>query len=149
MTDEAAVTRLYEELIAGWNGRSSEAFAAGFAPDGTVIGFDGSELEGGDAIAAEMQRIFADHETAPYVTKVKSVRLLSSEAAVLRAVAGMIPPGQSDLEPARNAHQTLVAAKQGGEWRIVLFQNTPAQFHGRPDLAERLTQELREAAKLS
>ena len=149
MTDEAAVTRLYEELIAGWNDRDGAAFAAGFAPDGAVIGFDGSELEGRDAIAAEMQRIFADHETAPYVTKVKSVRLLSSEAAVLRAVAGMIPPGQSDLEPARNAHQTLVAAKQGGEWRIVLFQNTPAQFHGRPDLAERLTQELREAAKLS
>jgi uncharacterized protein (TIGR02246 family) len=145
MSDDA-VRRLYEELIAGWNERRGEAFAAGFAPDGAVVGFDGSELEGRDAIAAEMERIFADHETAPYVTKVRSIRLLSQEAAVLRAVVGMIPPGQSDLEPARNAHQTLVAAKQDGEWRIVLFQNTPAQFHGRPDLAERLTQELREAA---
>ena len=145
MSDDA-VRRLYEELIAGWNERRGEAFATGFAPDGAVVGFDGSELEGRDAIAAEMERIFADHATAPYVTRVRSIRLLSQEAAVLRAVVGMIPPGQSDLEPARNAHQTLVAAKQDGEWRIVLFQNTPAQFHGRPDLAERLTQELREAA---
>jgi hypothetical protein len=40
----------------------------------------------------------------------------------------------------------LVALKQDGEWRIVLFRNTPAQFHGRPDLVERMTQELREAA---
>jgi uncharacterized protein (TIGR02246 family) len=96
-----------------------------------------------------MERIFADHETAPYVAKVRSVRLLGSDAAVLRAVVGMIPPGGSDIEPARNAHQTLVAQKQDGEWRIVLFQNTPAQFHGRPDLAERLTQELREVSQAS
>jgi uncharacterized protein (TIGR02246 family) len=147
MTDEAAVERLYEQLIAGWNDRRGDAFAAGFAPDGVIVGFDGSEQRGRDAIAAEMRRIFADHETAPYVTKVKSVRLVGSDAAVLRAVVGMVPPGASDLEPARNAHQTLVAARLDGEWRIVLFQNTPAQFHGRPDLAERLTQELRDAAR--
>jgi uncharacterized protein (TIGR02246 family) len=146
---EEAVRRLYAELIAGWNDRRGDAFAAGFAPDGGVVGFDGSEMQGHDAIAAEMERIFADHETAPYVTKVRSVRLLGPDAAVLRAVVGMIPPGGSDLEPARNAHQTLVAAKQDGEWRIVLFQNTPAQFHGRPDLAERLTQELREVSQAS
>jgi uncharacterized protein (TIGR02246 family) len=73
------------------------------------------------------------------------LRLLSAEVALLRAVVGMIPPGRSELEPARNAHQTVVAAKRDGQWRIVLFQNTPAQFHGRPDLVERLTQELRQA----
>jgi uncharacterized protein (TIGR02246 family) len=146
---EDAVRRLYEELIAGWNDRSGEAFAAGFGPDGAVVGFDGSEQQGRDAIAAEMERIFADHETAPYVAKVKGVRLLGPEVALLRAVVGMIPPGQSDIEPTRNAHQTVVAQKQDGEWRIVLFQNTPAQFHGRPDLAERLTQELREVSRAS
>jgi hypothetical protein len=27
---------------------------------------------------------------------------------------------------------------------VILFQNTPAQFHGRPDLAEQLTAELRQ-----
>ena len=146
---EEAVRRLYDELIAGWNDRRGDAFAAGFAPEGAVVGFDGSEQQGREAIAAELERIFADHETTPYVTKVKSVRLLGPEAAVLRAVVGMIPPGGSDIEPARNAHQTLVAAKQDGEWRIVLFQNTPAQFHGRPDLAERLTRELRQVSRAS
>ena len=146
---EEAVRRLYAELIAGWNDRRGDAFAAGFAPDGAVVGFDGSEEHGRHAIAAEMKRIFADHETAPYVTKVRSVRLLGPDVAMLRAVVGMIPPGTSDIEPARNAHQTLVAQQQDGEWRIVLFQNTPAQFHGRPDLAERLTHELREVSRAS
>ncbi len=53
-------------------------------------------------------------------------------------------PGQSDLNPAVNAIQTLVVVKHAGQWQIALLQNTPAQFHGRPDLAEALTEELRQ-----
>jgi uncharacterized protein (TIGR02246 family) len=68
----------------------------------------------------------------------------SPDVAVLRAVAGMVPPGQSDIEPAVNAVQTLVAAKHDGQWRIALFQNTPAQFHGKPELVQQLTEELRQ-----
>jgi hypothetical protein len=30
---------------------------------------------------------------------------------------------------------------------VVLYQNTPAQLHGRPDLVERLTEELRGEAR--
>jgi uncharacterized protein (TIGR02246 family) len=71
------------------------------------------------------------------------VRFLTPETAILRAVAGMVPAGQTDLNPAVNAVQSLVAAKSMGRWRIALFQNTPAQFHGRPELAQKLTEELR------
>ena len=78
------------------------------------------------------------------MSKVKSVRLLSPEVAILRAIVGMVPPGQSDLNPAVNAHQTLVAAKRDGTWRIAFFQNTPAQFHGRPELVQQMTEELRQ-----
>jgi uncharacterized protein (TIGR02246 family) len=79
-----------------------------------------------------------------YLSKVRSVRLLSPEVAILRAVAGMVPPAQSDLDPKLNAIQTLIAAKHDGQWCIVLFQNTPAQFHGRPDLVQQMTEELRQ-----
>ena len=54
----------------------------------------------------------------------------------------MIPPGKSDLNPATNAIQSLIAQKQGDGWRIALFQNTPAQFHGRLEAVEALTEEL-------
>jgi hypothetical protein len=56
----------------------------------------------------------------------------------------MAPPGQADLDPGLNAVQTVVAARRDGEWRVALFQNTPAQFHGRPDLSDALTTELRQ-----
>ena len=53
----------------------------------------------------------------------------------------MVPPGQRTLNTAVNAVQTLVAEEHAGSWRIVLFQNTPALYHGRPQLAERHTSE--------
>jgi uncharacterized protein (TIGR02246 family) len=128
----------------GWNQRSADAFAAPFAEDGELIGFDGSQNIGREEIASTLQRIFADHPTVPYVSKVRSVRLLRPDVAVLRAIAGMVPPGRSDIEPALNAHHTVVTARSGGAWHIVLFQNTPAQFHGRPELVQQLTEELRQ-----
>ena len=142
--DEMEVRTLYRHLLDGWNQHNADAFAAPFAPDGEVIGFDGSLMTGRAEIASTLGQIFADHVTAPYVSKVRSVRLLSSDVAILRAIVGMVPQGQVDLNPAVNAHQTLVAAKRDGTWRIELFQTTPAQFHGRPDLVQQMTEELRQ-----
>ena len=142
--DEVEARALYRRLLDAWNARSADAFASLFAEDGVTVGFDGSQLIGRTEIAVELGRIFADHPTAAYVAQVRTVHLLAPDVAILRAVAGMVPAGQSDLNPAVNAIQTLVAARGDGEWRIALFQNTPAQFHGRPELAEQLTEELRE-----
>jgi uncharacterized protein (TIGR02246 family) len=143
--DEGMVRALYQQLLASWNARRAADFAAPFATDGAVIGFDGSQMAGQAEISATLQQIFADHQTGAYVGKIRSVRFLAPEVAALSAVSGVIPAGQTDLNPALNAHQTLIAIKQDGVWRIALYQNTPAQFHGRPDLAQRLTDELREA----
>jgi uncharacterized protein (TIGR02246 family) len=62
---------------------------------------------------------------------------------MLRAIAGLVPAGRSDVNPELNAIQTLLAKREEGTWRIVQFQNTPAQLHGRPQAAEALTTELR------
>jgi len=142
--DEIEVRELYRQMLVGWNKRSADAFAVPFAEDGESIGFDGSQLVGRTEIVSTLRQIFADHPTAPYVNKVKSVTLLSPEVALLRAIAGMVPPGQSDINPAVNTLQTLIAVKRDSQWRIVLFQNTPAQFHGRPELVQQMTEELRQ-----
>jgi hypothetical protein len=55
----------------------------------------------------------------------------------------MIPPGKRALMPERNAIHSLVASRQSdGDWKIEMFQNTPARFDGRPDEVDRLTREL-------
>jgi uncharacterized protein (TIGR02246 family) len=137
------IRRLYQSIIDRWNARDAAGFGALFTEEGQCVGFDGSELDGRREIDASLTAIFTHHPTAPYVTKVRWVRPLGPDAALLRAVAGMIPPGQADLNPALNAIQTLVAVKRDMVWAAVLFQNTPAAFHGRPDVSAALTNELR------
>ena len=141
---DAPIAALYAQLLDSWNRRDARAFAALFDEEGQSIGFDGSPMSGRDEIAATLGQIFADHVTARYVARVCGIRLLAPNVALLRAVVGMVPPGQSDINPSVNAMQTIVAVNRAGEWRIALLQNTPAQFHGRPEMAEALTQELRE-----
>jgi hypothetical protein len=58
----------------------------------------------------------------------------------------MVPPGQTQVNPAVNAVQSLVVQQEGSRWRIHLFQNTPAAFHGRPEAAAALTSELQRQA---
>jgi uncharacterized protein (TIGR02246 family) len=81
--------------------------------------------------------------------KVQSVRALGPQAVILRAIAGLVPPGQRAINAQTNSHQTVVAEAQDGQWRIVLFQNTAAQFHGRPELVEDMTRELQAVADAS
>ncbi len=70
------------------------------------------------------------------------MRPLASGVALLRAVAGMVPPGGSEIVPDKNAVQAFVALETASGWRIAHFQNTPATFDGRPEEAEALTAEL-------
>jgi uncharacterized protein (TIGR02246 family) len=134
---------LYRALLAAWNADDAQAFAAGFAPDGIVIGFDGSELLGRDAIAAELGRIFADHATGSYVGVVRSVRALAGDVALLHAVAGVVPAGEQDITPSLNSVQSLVATRRDGRWEIDLYHNTPAAWHGREEDVAALSEELR------
>ncbi|HEX6498762.1 MAG TPA: SgcJ/EcaC family oxidoreductase [Micromonosporaceae bacterium] len=140
---EAAVRDLYLRLLRAWNERDAGRYAALFADDAVVVGFDGSQMTGTE-IGDHIGVIFRDHPTASYVAKVRRVRRYGEAAALLTAIVGMVPPGKRDVNPAVNAVQTLLAEHGPDGWRIVLFQNTPAQYHGRPELAERHTDEMRQ-----
>jgi uncharacterized protein (TIGR02246 family) len=135
-------TALYRRLIDGWNDHDADAMGAALLENSLVIGFDGSQMIGREQVVSELRSVFADHEVARYVTKVRSVTPLGADVVLLHAVAGMVPPGASEIMPERNCIQTVVAHRAAGEWLVALFQTTPAQFHGRPELSEALTAEL-------
>ncbi|CDQ40731.1 MULTISPECIES: SgcJ/EcaC family oxidoreductase [Virgibacillus] len=141
------VQEVYQELIKAWNNRDASRMAESFAEQGVQIGFDGSKVIGKTEIIAHVKPIFENHPTAPFVTKIKNIRPIGNHAAILHAIAGMIPPGEEDIEPNLNAHQTMVVSKVNSDWHIELFQNTPAQFHGRPELVEQMTEELNKVKK--
>ena len=137
-----AATALYRRLIDGWNAHDADEMGAALLGDSLVIGFDGSQMVGREDLVTGVSDVFADHEVARYVTKVRSVTPLGADAVLLHAVAGMVPPGASEIMPERNCIQTVVACRAGGDWLVALFQTTPAQFDGRPELSQALTAEL-------
>lgn len=140
---KSEVENVYNQLIQAWNERNATNMANLFSTTGVQIGFDGSKLIGKEEIYTHLNAIFQDHPTPPFIAKIKSVKLLKTDVAMLQAIAGMIPPGKLEIDPNLNAHQTLVV-KKDMKWEVELFQNTPAQFHGRPERKEQMTEELRQ-----
>ena len=147
MSAERDTHELYRQLLEAWDKRNARDFALLFAPDGNIVGFDGTQVFGQADIGAHLSEIFSHHQTARYVPIVREVRSLTEGAAILSAVAGMVPPDKADIDPDVNAVQTMVAVRTSGAWKIALFQNTPAAFHDRPDAAKKLTEELRAALR--
>ena len=142
--DEGAIRSLYQQLMDGWNAASGDAFAAPFEEDGDLVGFDGTHIKGRQEIASFHQHLFDMFlKGSRLVGKVRSVRFLISNVAVMHAVGGTVMAGQSDLDPERNSIQTLVAVKRNGKWRLAAFQNTRATYMGRPEESQKLTEELR------
>jgi uncharacterized protein (TIGR02246 family) len=141
--DEAAVRALYARILAGWNADDAEAFAAPLAQGGEVVGFDGSEMRGRAEVARQVGAIMADHDTGRYVGIVRSVRALSDDVVLLRAVAGVVPAGADDVEAKLNSVQSLVATRRDGRWEVDLYHNTPAAWHGQDERSAALTAELR------
>jgi uncharacterized protein (TIGR02246 family) len=144
IANEQEVRDLYTLLIDAWNARKAGDFAQLLEVDGNVIGFDGSQMNSRADVESTLQQIFKEHQTAPYVYIIEEVRLLTPITGMVRAIAGMVPPGQTELDSALNAIHTVIAVRHNTGWRIALFQNTPAQFHGRPELVQAMTADLRQ-----
>ena len=140
--NKGEIEKLHSELLTAWNNQDAGSMASLFSKESNMIGFDGSQINGQANIGPELSKIFTDHKTASYVWKVEEVRFLNSQIALLRAIVGMVPPGKKEIMPERNAIQSLIAIKENDIWKISLFQNTPAQFHGRPELVEQMTTQL-------
>ncbi|HXL87053.1 MAG TPA: SgcJ/EcaC family oxidoreductase [Gemmatimonadaceae bacterium] len=138
---------LYRQLLEAWDKRNARDFALLFAPDGNIVGFDGTQIFGQAQVGAHLTEILSHHQTARYVSIVREIRSLTDGVTILSAVAGMVPPDKDDIDPNVNAVQSVVAVRTSKGWKIALFQNTPAALHGRPDDAKKLTKELRAALR--
>jgi uncharacterized protein (TIGR02246 family) len=125
---------VYRRLLEAWNRRDAAGFAAFFTPAGLAIGFDGSQMDGRPEIEQQLAAVFAHHQTAAYVARVRGVRVIS-------------PGGATAINPAVNALQSVLVVGDGEAAQIALLQTTPAAFHGRPHLAEQLTAEVSEVLR--
>lgn len=141
-SSQVAVQEVYRQLITAWNEHNAAVFSSLFQEKGNAVGFDGSELNGREAIKASLQQVFTDHTPPGYIYIIKEVRNLTDTVVLLKAVVGMALAGSSTIMPDRNAIQSLVACLYNGKWQIALFQNTPARLDGNSGASMAITNEL-------
>ncbi|HEY0606841.1 MAG TPA: SgcJ/EcaC family oxidoreductase, partial [Herpetosiphonaceae bacterium] len=132
LSDEAAIRKLYHQLMEGWNCGNADMFAAPFTEAADFVAFDGSRFKGRQEIARFHQPLFDTHlKGTRLVGDVTQVRFLSPEAVLIHAIGGTVMRGKSAPTADRDSIQTLVAIKSGGEWRLDAFQNTRVRPIGR------------------
>jgi uncharacterized protein (TIGR02246 family) len=144
--DMSGLTDLYGRLLKAWNDRDANAMVACFGDEAVMIGFDGSTAEGRAAIEAHLAPIFRDHPTAAYRAILRSEHAYG-DIHLLRADAGMLPPGKQDIKSETIARQTLVARRTDAGLRIVLFQNTAIALEQDSATRASIYSELQEAVK--
>ncbi len=90
-------------MLRRWNTKDAAAYAALFAEEGVVVGFDGTSIETPSSIRDHLESIFADHDPATYVAIVEDVRLLGAGVALLAGV-GRNGPARREHDQVRGEH---------------------------------------------
>ena len=140
---DSTIAALLARYLDAWNARDADAMAETLCEDAVLVGFDGSVMKGREDARTTLRQIFADHPTGRYVWLLRGTPELAPGVVALYALAGLVPAGKDDIDPSLTAVLSLVALRQGGEWRIRMFQTTPAQLHGQPQVREDYAAELR------
>ena len=83
-SDEVAIRSLYQQLMDGWNRGGGEAFAAPFAEDGDLVGFDGTYLKGRQEIISFHQQLLDTYvKGSRLVGKIRNVRFVTPVVPII------------------------------------------------------------------
>jgi uncharacterized protein (TIGR02246 family) len=122
---EAPVRALLHEIFAAYNRGDVSGASAGFAPDGEMIAGDGTLVSSRAAI----ERFLSDLQArlpkgTQFVATVTNVRFAGPDVAVLTTEGGWRFPDETAVAAKNRGIQSVVAMRQSGMWRVVLFQRT-------------------------
>lgn len=123
--DDAILRQSVAQMMAGWNAKSGEQFAAPFAADADYVVVNGMKVKSRRAIAEGHQQIFDTfYKDSSLTLAIDTIRYLRPDVAVVHVNAKLKIGGRPEDSLAR---LTLVAAKNAGRWEIAAFQNTAIQ----------------------
>ena len=130
--DEAKIRALFEDLLGDWGRGDGEAYGSRFTEDADYVAFDGTRTRGRREISASHQQLFDKFLKDTRLTgRILSIKFPSPDVALVHATGGTIMRGKTEPSPERASIQTLVAVREGGEWRFAAFHNTRVRPIGR------------------
>jgi uncharacterized protein (TIGR02246 family) len=123
--DEAAIRELFGLLLDDWGKGDGEAYGSRFTEDADYVAFDGTRTTGRREISASHQRLFDKFLKGTRLTgRILSIKFPSPDVALIHATGGTVMRGKTKPSPERDSIQTLVAVREGAEWRFGAFHNT-------------------------
>lgn len=115
------LNRVYE----AWANNDAESFAALYNDASAVL--PSNYLQGREAIATYMAGGFQGPlKGSTGVDWPQSFRIYNNDTAVVVSKAGILMAGEDELPEDRERIATWILVKQGGEWWITAYTNTPA-----------------------
>jgi uncharacterized protein (TIGR02246 family) len=129
--DEAAVRKIVQQVQDGWNAHDAMAFAAPFASNADYVVVNGMKIEGREAIEKGHVGIFTTiYKDSRNVGTIRGIRFLRPDVAVVHVEWNLEFQAEGQPRKAR-AMNTMVMTKDGSQWSIAAFQNTPIQTEAR------------------
>jgi uncharacterized protein (TIGR02246 family) len=123
--DEGAIRELFEKLLEDWARGDGEAYGSRFTEDADYVAFDGSHTRGRAQISSSHQQLFDKFLKGSRLTgRIEDTKFLGPDVALVHATGGTVIRGKTAPSPERHSVQTLVAAREGDEWRFASFHNT-------------------------
>jgi uncharacterized protein (TIGR02246 family) len=124
-TDEAKIHALFEDLLEDWGRGDGEAYGSRFTEDADYVAFDGTRTTGRQEISASHQRLFDRFLRGTHLTgHILSIKFPSPGVALVHATGGTVMRGKTRPSPERDSIQTLVAVREGADWRFAAFHNS-------------------------
>lgn len=122
--DEAGIHTLFDDLLGDWGRGDGEAYGSRFTEDADYVAFDGTHTRGRREIANSHQQLFDKYLQGTRLTgRILRIKSLGPDVALVHATGGTIMRGRSRPSPERASIQTLVAVREGDEWRFAAFHN--------------------------
>jgi uncharacterized protein (TIGR02246 family) len=123
-TDEARILALFDDLLDDWGKGDGEAYGSRFTEEADYVAFDGTHTRGRREISASHQELFDKWLKGTQLTgRILSITFLGSDVALVHATGGTVMHGKTKPSPERDSIQTLVAVRDGDEWRFAAFHN--------------------------
>jgi uncharacterized protein (TIGR02246 family) len=122
-----AVQGLMGRLSEAWEHGDGKAYGMLFAEDAQYVTAPGERLHGRESIGDSHQRIFDTIFKGTRLGRGYPIRYRSvtPDVILVEASGAVLFPGEAEEQVSPNGLMTMIVAKQGRDWQIVSFQNTP------------------------
>jgi uncharacterized protein (TIGR02246 family) len=122
----SAAAEVPKRIVAAWAEHDADAFASAFSEDGSLILSGDVFLQSRDEIRSFMTAAFAGPFKGTRVSgQPVQFKHLGDDAALVITRGGVSPAGATEVPPDQEIRATWVLVRQGDEWLITNYQNTP------------------------